>query len=79
MIGMLLPLAAGGAPLAVGIGGLSRTIRGQCERLIAIMREAIARHFVEPARTTPAGAPGHPGGRRAPGKSNTTLSSTEVS
>ena len=47
-ISVLLPVAPHGVPMAVAIGGLSRTINDNRERFLQLIRKSIRRH-VQPA------------------------------
>jgi len=49
VIGIRLPVDAGGAPLALGIGGWSRTIRNEHDRYLQLLRSAVGRYFEPPA------------------------------
>jgi DNA-binding IclR family transcriptional regulator len=44
-VSVLLPVAPHGVPMAVAIGGLSRTIRDNRERLLQLIRAGIRRHL----------------------------------
>jgi DNA-binding IclR family transcriptional regulator len=48
VIGIRLPVDAGGAPLALGIGGWSRTIRNEQDRYLQLLRSAVGRYFEPP-------------------------------
>lgn len=63
VIGIRLPVESGGAPLALGIGGWSRTIRAQQERYLQLMRHAVARYFDTAAAAN--GAARRPAARQA--------------
>ena len=45
VLGMLLPLAINGVPLAVGIGGWSRSMRVQLPHYLKLLRSSIERHL----------------------------------
>lgn len=45
IVGMLLPVRHEDRPLAVAIGGWSKTIKEKCEELVQLMRKAIRRHL----------------------------------
>lgn len=53
VIGIRLPMDAGGAPMALGIGGWSRTIRKDQGRFLQLMRGAVSRHLDRPAEAEP--------------------------
>jgi len=45
VVGMLLPVTQDERPLAVAIGGWSKSIMDNCEALVQLMRKLIRRHF----------------------------------
>ncbi len=45
LVGMLLPMAVSGLPLAVGIGGWARDMRTRQQEYVQLLRDAIDRHL----------------------------------